>query len=70
LTFNFSLFFLTKKLYKKLKMNTIVQQKESLGGKTIGERRWELLKGVRKSLEDLKSKEPNEEIITRYFYFK
>jgi hypothetical protein len=50
--------------------NTIVQQKESSGGKTIGERRWELLKGVRKSLEDLKSKEPNEENITRYFYFK
>ncbi len=48
--------------------NLTIQKKESSsGGKTIGERRWELLKGVRKSLEDLIIKEPNDEVISRFF---
>lgn len=57
------------KINKILKMNSngILQRKESSGSKTIGERRWELLKGVRKSLEDLSNKEPNEETISRFF---
>lgn len=46
--------------------NIITQKKEYSSGKTIGERRWELLKGVRKSLEDLKNKDPRDENITRY----
>ena len=36
------------------------------GNKTIEERRWELLKGVRSSLEDLNKKEGESESIIRF----
>lgn len=42
-----------------------IQRRES-SSKTIEERRWELLKGVRKSLEDLNQKELENQSLTRF----
>jgi len=42
-----------------------IQRRDS-SSKTIEERRWELLKGVRKSLEDLNQKESENESLTRF----
>jgi len=50
--------------------NLNIQRRESSGNKTIEERRWELLKGVRKSLEELNIKDPNNETIIRFIYFR
>jgi hypothetical protein len=47
-------------------MNPNNAQRRDSSSKTIEERRWELLKGVHKSLEDLNQKEPENESITRF----